>query len=66
MLINWWFLTWRASITFITRSSVPCPASQQGVDDFIARVEIALAGFGFTSENSIGEAGDELGTLRPT
>jgi len=26
-----------------------------GVDDFIARVEIALCGYGFTGDNSIGE-----------
>lgn len=26
-----------------------------GVDDFIARVEMALCGFGFTGSNSIGE-----------
>jgi hypothetical protein len=26
-----------------------------GVDDFIARVETVLSGYGFTGENSIGE-----------
>ena len=29
--------------------------SSLGVDDFMARVEVALSGFGFTGENSIGK-----------
>lgn len=28
----------------------------QGIDDFIARVEVALCGFGFTGQNSIGRS----------
>lgn len=33
--------------------------NHQGIDDFIARMEVALCGFGFTGQNSIGKKSNE-------